>query len=129
MKSIFIEPKKHLDIINITSMINSCLEEGAKLAVIFVKHTTAALFINEDEPNLLNDVRRFLESFIKESNFDHNRIDDRGNAKSHLLSILFQHSLVLPVINGKLDLGTWQSIFFVDFDGENRRREISVLSL
>ena len=133
MVSIFIEPKKHIDIIDITSKINNLLSEtlndNITAVLLFVKHTTAAFFINENEPNLLKDMLNFLDTLVKEMDFNHNKIDDRSNAKSHLQSMLFRHSLVIPVKDGKLDLGAWQSIFMVDFDGDGRRREITVLPL
>jgi secondary thiamine-phosphate synthase enzyme len=91
---------------------------------VFVRHTTAGLSVNEAESRLLGDIERALESLVPESGWDHDRIDD--NADAHLRSMLLGRDLTLPVVDGELDLGTWQSVLLVECDGP-RTRSITVV--
>ncbi len=102
---------------------SSGVERG--LVLIFVTATTASLLINENEPGLLLDIQELVGRLAPENGsyrHDHNE----GNAHSHLRSILFGHHLVVPVENGRLALGAWQSILLIDFDTEPREREVVV---
>lgn len=116
--------REEFELIDITPVIEervrkSGIKEG--IAVIFTRHTTTALFINENDSGLLEDVKEFFESFIpKGKGYKHDRIDH--NAHSHLRSILLNPSLAIPIKDGKLLLGTWQSVIFAELDGPRRRR-------
>lgn len=122
------ELKTHnrMDIINITSEIQYIIEKhGIKtgLVNIYSKHSTSGIVINEDEPGLLKDFKNILEILIPSNkNYKHDIIDN--NADSHIRSFLIGNSETIPY-NGKLELGTWQSIFFVELDGP-RTRHITV---
>ncbi len=79
------------------------------------------MLINENEPGLLKDFQNALENLVPSNvNYQHDRIDN--NADSHIRSFLIGNSETIPLNNGKLDLGTWQSIFFVELDGPRRRK-------
>lgn len=123
--SIKINTSKNFEIIDITSKINEliCISEG--IISIFSKHSTSAIVVNENEQGLLKDMEFTLSNLITdEYSYSHDRIDN--NAKSHLKSFLLSSSECLPVKNGKLDLGTWQSVFFVELDGPRRSRTITL---
>ena len=115
------ELKTHerMEIINITTEINFILEKNSikkGLVNIYSKHSTSGIVINEDEPGLLKDFQNTLETLVPSNgNYKHDRIDN--NADSHIRSFLIGNSETIPLYNGKLDLGTWQSIFFVELDG------------
>ncbi len=142
-KTIKINPSEELDIIPITNKINNTILEAKNqeetknnikeyhingIAVIFVKHTTAAIYINENESNLKEDIKEFFSELVpKSKDYKHNHTDDiRENGFSHIRSILIPTSVVIPITNDRLDLGTWQDVFFVDFDGLQREREVSI---
>ncbi|HDI72542.1 MAG TPA: YjbQ family protein, partial [Candidatus Altiarchaeales archaeon] len=91
--------------------------------LIFTEHTTSGLTINENESGLISDMENILKKLVPEDRYEHDRIDN--NADSHLRSLLLEHSLLLPVSDKKLQLGTWQRVFFVELDGP-RSRNISV---
>ena len=98
------------------------------LAVITVPHTTCGLAINEDEQGLKRDMQRLAETLLNpleetEGGFRHDCVDN--NAQAHLTSILLGHSLTVPVVDSRLELGTWQSLFLIEMDGP-RSRELSV---
>lgn len=117
---------------DITPRIRRCIDETG-LANGFVtvtsRHTTTALFINENEPRLLEDVRRFLERLVPSSDkYLHNDIhlrdcppDEPENAHSHLAAMLLGSSEVIPVVAGAPALGTYQSVILAELDGPRRR--------
>ncbi|ODS39266.1 MAG: hypothetical protein A7316_06025 [Candidatus Altiarchaeales archaeon WOR_SM1_86-2] len=123
MESISIKTARRTEFVDITGKINNLIEDfnipdGAIL--ICTKHTTSGLIVNENESGLVEDMENALKMLIPSaSGYKHDRID--RNADSHLRSILISTSLVLPVADGRLDLGRWQSVFFVELDGPRTR--------
>jgi len=97
---------------------SSGLKEG--LCVVYVPHTTAAVTINEDaDPSVKEDVLRQLEILVpREGNYSHRE----GNSDAHIKSSLLGVSQIIPIHEGRLVLGTWQGIFFCEFDGPRDRR-------
>ena len=81
--------------------------------------------INEDEEGLKKDYVKFLEKIVPNDNYLHDRIDN--NATSHLKAMLTTPTQTLPIIDGKISLGTWQSIFFVELDGPRSNRTINIM--
>ena len=123
--SIKINTHKNFEIIDITSKINEQIDIEKGIVSIFSKHSTSAIVVNENEPGLLWDLEFTLNNLINDKfSYDHDRIDN--NAKSHLKSFLLSSSECLPIKNGHLDLGTWQSVFFVELDGPRNNRTISL---
>ena len=120
-KSLKINSSSNFQIIDITMNISGILNEINKgseenriregLVNIFTKHSTSAIVINENERGLLNDFEKVLRDIVKEKdNYKHDFIDN--NAASHLRAFLLSSSQTIPIVDGRLDLGTWQSIFF-----------------
>ena len=123
--SIKINTNKNFEIIDITSKINELIDVENGIISIFSKHSTSAIVVNENESGLLNDLEFTLDNLITDKfTYQHDRIDD--NAKSHLKSFLLSSSECLPIKNGRLDLGTWQSVFFIELDGPRHGRTISL---
>lgn len=95
---------------------DSGVSEGT--ALVFVPHTTAAVTINENaDPDVLHDLRLALAALVPKLPYRHGE----GNSPAHLKSSLFGCSQLVPIVNGKLALGTWQGIYFCEFDGPRRR--------
>ena len=95
---------------------DSGVSEGT--ALVFVPHTTAAVTINENaDPDVLHDLRLALASLVPKLPYRHGE----GNSPAHLKSSLFGCSQLVPIVGGKLALGTWQGIYFCEFDGPRRR--------
>ena len=123
--SIKINTNKNFEIIDITSTINELIDVENGIISIFSKHSTSAIVVNENESGLLKDLEFTLDNLITDKfTYQHDRIDD--NAKSHLKSFLLSSSECLPIKNGRLDLGTWQSVFFIELDGPRHNRSISL---
>ena len=116
---------KNFEIIDITSKINDLIDVEEGIISIFSKHSTTAIVVNENEEGLLKDFEFSLNNLITDKfAYQHDNIDN--NATSHLKSFLLSSSECLPIKNFKLDLGTWQSVFFVELDGPRKNRRITL---
>jgi secondary thiamine-phosphate synthase enzyme len=119
-----------IDIIDITADVRAALEAtGLKHGTVTLlsRHTTACININEREERLQQDMITWLKRFIpKDGDWLHNleTIDGRDNAHSHLLGLFMNSSETIPFSEGKLMLGEWQSIFFIELDGPRPKREV-----
>ena len=122
-----IETANQSEIVDITSVVEQYVQEsGIENGICLVSslHTTTALIINEADDALLNDVLELMERIVpRGAGYGHDRGD--GNAHAHLRAALLGSSVVIPVENGRLDLGTWQRVLFIELDGP-RKRKISL---
>ncbi len=122
-----IQTTTRTELIDITDRVRAKVNEsGVKdgICVISTRHTTSSIIINENERGLRSDILEMLETLIPENKtYAHNRIDN--NADAHLRAALLGNSATLPIEDGHLVLGTWQSIFFVELDGP-RNRSVNV---
>lgn len=129
MERIEIGTRESTELIDITGKVKEIVKSKSGgvesgICVIFTKHTTSGIIINENEAGLKRDVLALLNELIpKGRGYLHDRMDN--NARSHLRSVLLGSSVTIPIEKGELALGTWQSIFFAEWDGP-RRREIYV---
>ena len=120
-----INTNKNFEIIDITSKINGLIDVDEGIISIFSRHSTSAIVVNENESGLLKDLEFTLDNLISDKfSYSHDRIDN--NARSHLKSFLLSSSECLPIRNGRLDLGTWQSVFFIELDGPRQSRTITL---
>lgn len=124
-KELILNSNKNFEIIDITSMINQEIDIESGIVNIFSKHSTSAIVVNENEKGLLNDLELLLGDLVSDKySWQHDRIDN--NAKSHLKSFLLSSSETIPILNGKMDLGTWQSVFFIELDGPRNNRIVNL---
>lgn len=111
---------------NITGKVqNSINESGIRegLVLINAMNITASVFINDDESGLHGDYERWLEKLAPEkpySQYSHNGFED--NADAHLKRTIMGREVVCAITNGKLDFGTWEQIFYFEFDGKRDKR-------
>jgi secondary thiamine-phosphate synthase enzyme len=120
-----------IGILDVTDAVNSELGNAADgLALVYVKHTTAALLNCADEPLLRDDVLRVARGLLAEFRpFKHVQ-HDMANGEAHVLSALAGTQLVVPVVDGQLDLGRWQRILLLELDGpQTRTVHVQPLSL
>jgi secondary thiamine-phosphate synthase enzyme len=99
----------------------SGVKEG--LCLVNAMHITASVFINDDEPGLHGDYERWLEKLAPHaptSQYDHNNGED--NADAHLKRTIMGREVVVAITKGKLDFGTWERIFYGEFDGRRKKR-------
>ena len=121
-----ISTSSHTDFVNITRLVNEFVKESGiseGICVVYVPHTTAAVFINEGaDPDVVRDIAYKLSELIDWNDPNYRHLE--GNAAAHIRSAIIGNSRVIPVINGRLALGTWEAIFFAEFDGPRRRKVI-----
>lgn len=112
-----------LSIVDITDRVRDALTDvhpdGEQVCTVFVAHTTAGVVVNEAESRLLGDVETFLSQVVPDGGWDHDELD--GNADSHLRALLLGNSAQVPVVDGDLALGRWQSVLLVECDGPRDR--------
>ncbi len=124
-KKIILNSNKNFEIIDISSKINEKIDINEGIVNIFSKHSTSAIAVNENESGLLEDLELMLKDLVSDKySWQHDLIDN--NAKSHLKSFLLSSSETIPISNGKLDLGTWQSVFFIELDGPRKDRIVNL---
>jgi secondary thiamine-phosphate synthase enzyme len=126
IKEIAIKTTKNNEVIDITSKVQKIVEESKikqGFAIIYVKHATCAITINENyDPNICTDLLNSLNKLIPEGVWLHDKIDN--NAAAHIKSAIIGPSELIPIKDGKLTLGTWQNIILMDLDGPRQRKVI-----
>lgn len=117
-----VRTKERQQILIITDQVQkalSAMTSGDGICTIVTPHTTCALSVNENaDPDVPADLVRALRGMIPDVKFEHGE----GNSDSHLLSMLIGASLSWPYRNGRLILGTWQGVYFVELDGPRERK-------
>ena len=119
-----------IEIIDITPRVLALLETtGIRhgLLTLISPHTTAHINLNEREDALQLDMVAFLQRLVPQhGDYLHNRnpVDDRQNAHAHLMGLFMNASETIPIVDGRLTLGTWQSIFLCELDGPRRERQV-----
>ena len=115
------------EFINITHEVEAALEKSGiqeGMALVSAMHITAGVYVNDAESGLIHDIMDWLHELAPDGkDYRHHRTgEDNGDA--HLKSLLIHHQVILPVTEGKLDLGPWQQVFYAEFDGRRRKRVI-----
>lgn len=121
------ETKKRKEFVNITNKVSSLcrkakIQEG--MVLVSAMHITAGVYINDAEDGLIADIEKWLEELAPASpDYLHHRTgEDNGDA--HLKNLIIGHQVIVPITNGELDLGTWQQIYYAEFDGQRPKRVI-----
>ena len=124
-----VRSREHDDVIDVTDQVAQVVSESGVatgLCHVYVPHTTAGVFINENaDPDVKADVVARLEALVP---WDNHYRHAEGNAAAHIKSTLIGTSQTIPVRNGRLALGRWQAIYFAEFDGPRERHfQVTVL--
>jgi len=124
---LFFKTSKRREYINITPEVNAALQKsGIKEGMVLVSamHITAGVYVNDAEEGIIRDIDNMLENLAPfgPDYFHHRTGEDNGDA--HLKSLLVHHQVILPVTEGRLDLGPWQQVYYAEFDGQRRKRVI-----
>lgn len=114
-------------LVNITEQVQNSIDRSKVFdgfCFISAMHITAGIYINDAESGLLQDISKWLENLAPYGlNYRHHQTGE-DNADAHLKSYLTNHALTAPITNGVLDFGTWQQIFYAEFDGQREKRII-----
>ena len=113
--------------INITPQVNEALQESGiqeGLVLVNAMHITASVFINDHESGLHQDYEKWLEELAPHAPINQYRHNDTGedNADAHMKRQIMGREVVVAITNGRLDFGTWEQIFYGEFDGRRRKR-------
>jgi secondary thiamine-phosphate synthase enzyme len=124
-KEITINTEKRIDFLNITSLVQKIISEsGIKEGIVLVNpmHITSSVFINDNESGLLKDFQEWLEKLApKEFNY-HHHMTGEDNGFSHLWRTIMGRETTIAITDGKLHFGTWETIFYGEFDGKRNKR-------
>ncbi len=129
MKELSIKTKSRDELVDITYSVQKTVGEekiNGGLCIIYCPHSTAAVTINENaDPSVKDDILKFLRRIVPaDAGYAH----AEGNSDAHIKASLMGNSRIVPISNGKLVLGTWEGIFFCEFDGpRSRKLLVSVL--
>ena len=121
-----------IQVVDITDQVRQrCTQIGLRngLVTLISRHTTAYVNLNEREAQLQRDMVTFLKRLVpRDGDYLHNLapVDDRDNAHSHLLGLFMNASESIPISDGELLLGGWQSIFFIELDGPRAERSVTL---
>ena len=101
-------------------MRKSGVQDG--MALVSAMHITAGVYVNDHEDGLIQDIDQWLEGLAPfRADYKHHRTGE-DNGDSHLKALLVHHQVILPITTGRLDLGTWQRVFYAEFDGQRSKR-------
>ena len=119
--------KNHREYINITDRVEKAVQKsGAQEGMVLVSamHITAGVYVNDAESGLIQDIDEWLEGLAPfNPDYRHHRTGET-NGDAHLKNLLIHHEVIVPITEGRLDLGPWQQIYYAEFDGQRRKRLI-----
>jgi secondary thiamine-phosphate synthase enzyme len=125
VREISLSTERRTQVVDITGEVQAAIDgaDGVSAALVFVPHTTAGLTINEHaDPAVARDLEAAMERIVGDDwGWQHIEAGEE-NAPSHVRASLAGPQVLVPVENGRLALGTWQGIFFCEFDGPRRRK-------
>ncbi len=126
-KYLLFNTSRRRDYINITSQVQEAVTESKVregYVLVSAMHITAGVYVNDAEEGIIKDLDEMLERLAPYNpHYQHHRTgEDNGDA--HLKSLLIHHQVIVPITEGKLDLGPWQQIYYAEFDGRRPKRVI-----
>jgi secondary thiamine-phosphate synthase enzyme len=124
---LWFETKSKREYINITDEVEQIVaDSGVREGMVLVSamHITAGVYVNDAEAGIIQDIDEWLEDLAPfRADYKHHRTGET-NGDAHLKSLLIHHEVIVPITDGALDLGTWQQIYYAEFDGMRRKRVI-----
>lgn len=119
--------QRRRDYINITDEVARAVAESGVaegLALVSAMHITASVYVNDAEDGLIADIDEWLDKLAPaRPDYRHHQTGE-DNADAHLKNLLLHHQVLLPITRGRLDLGTWQQVYYAEFDGQRSKRVI-----
>lgn len=114
------------EFVRLTDRVRSIVRESGiqeGLALVSAMHITAAIYVNDNESGLLEDISKWADRLAPPGDYAHHRTGE-SNGDAHLKNLLLGHQVVLPVTEGDLDLGPWEEVFYAEFDGQRPKRVV-----
>ena len=117
--------RKHREYIHITPQVENIVRSAGindGMVLVSAMHITAGVYVNDNEEGLIEDIDQWLEKLAPfRREYQHHQTGE-DNGDSHLKAILVRHQVIVPIASGKLVLGTWQRVFYAEFDGQRSKR-------
>ncbi len=126
-KYLWFDTRQEKELVPITEPVAAIVKESAVLegfCLVSAMHITAAVFVNDEESGLMDDIMKWAEKVAPSGLAYKHHHTGESNADAHLKRLLLGHQVVLPITNGKLDLGPWERVFYAEFDGRRKKRVI-----
>ena len=124
---VWFNTKKHREYVNVTDRVAGAVQKsGVQEGFVLVSamHITAAVYVNDAESGLIQDIDDWLQQLAPEGpDYRHHRTGET-NGDAHLKSLLMHQQVMVPITEGRLDLGPWQQVYYAEFDGQRRKRMI-----
>lgn len=123
---LWFETRKRQEIVNITATVAKAVEKSGVregFCLVSAMHITSAIWVNDEESGLKEDVMVWLEKLAPQGDYRHHQTGE-DNADAHLKRTLVGHQVTLPITKGALDLGPWEQVFYMEFDGQRRKRVV-----
>lgn len=123
---LWFETRQREEFVRITDEVagivsRSGIQEG--FCLVSAMHITAAVYVNDWEDGLIEDIKEWLRGLAPTKNYRHHQTGE-DNGEAHLKNLVMHHQVILPITAGRLDLGTWQQVFYAEFDGQRRKRVV-----
>ncbi len=119
--------KKHREFINITNRVEDFVSRSGitdGFVLVSAMHITSGVYVNDAEAGLIADIEEWLEQLAPYRPDYRHHATGESNGDAHLKSLLVHHEVIVPITDGKLDLGPWQQVYYAEFDGQRRKRVI-----
>ena len=97
---------------------------GEGFVLVSAMHITAGVYVNDAESGLISDIDEWLEKLAPYRPDYRHHATGESNGDAHLKSLLIHHEVIVPITNGKLDLGPWQQVYYAEFDGQRKKRVV-----
>jgi secondary thiamine-phosphate synthase enzyme len=114
------------EFVNITRQVEEAVRESAiqeGMALVSAMHITAAVYVNDAESGLIEDIKEWLRGLAPKKNYRHHQTGE-DNGEAHLKNLILHHQVIVPITKGQLDFGPWQQIYYAEFDGQRSKRVI-----
>ncbi len=124
---LFFNTRERREMVRITDDVADIVRKsGVREGVVLVSamHITAGVYVNDWEDGLIEDFGEWLEKLAPSGRNYHHHQTGEDNADAHLKRTLMGHQVILPITNGRLDLGPWEQVFYAEFDGQRKKRVV-----
>lgn len=118
--------RKQEEFVRITDEVAAIVAKAGVLegfVLVSAMHITAAVYVNDWEEGLIDDIHEWLDHLAPKRDYRHHRTGE-DNGEAHLKNLIMHHQVIVPITDGKLDLGPWQQLFYAEFDGRRRKRVV-----
>lgn len=123
---LWFETRRETEFVRITDELEAIVQRSGVtdgMVLVSAMHITAAVYVNDWEEGLIEDIQEWLDGLAPKGDYRHHRTGE-DNGEAHLKNLIMHHQVIVPITGGRLDLGPWQQVFYAEFDGRRRKRVV-----